>query len=174
MQIKKVDQISSKNGDKGAAKDYSSRTFEKSNSLFETLGTIDELSANLGLAYHYVHYEGIITVQKNLEQINALIATDPKSEQYITLKPIGKEAIYWMEETMQIILDKHPLEPRFFLPGSEKSLEGAYLDVSRTIARRAERRLSEFIQDHKRNDLTMVQSYMNRLSDFIFVLSCHL
>jgi cob(I)alamin adenosyltransferase len=174
MQVKKVNQISSKNGDKGSSKDYSSRSFKKDNILFETLGTIDELSSFLGLAYHHTNYEAIINVQKTLQQINSLIATNPKSEIYNKLEPLNVEQIKWLEDVMQSILDQHPLEPRFTLPGSEKTLNGAYLDVCRAITRRAERRLVEFIETHARNDLENVQIYINRLSDFLFILSCNL
>ncbi len=171
MDIKKVQQISSKKGDKGNAKDYSSRSFSKNDILFETLGTIDELSSNLGLAYHFVKRDDILEIQKVLQQLNSLIATDPNSEIYARLEQLRPEVVLWLENKMQEMLDLHPLEPRFALPGSEKSLNGAYLDVCRTIARRAERRLTEYINVHEREDLAVVQSYINRLSDYLFVLS---
>ena len=174
MDIKKVGQISSKKGDKGSSTDYSSRSFLKSNILFEVLGTMDELSSNLGLAYHHTKYEYLLTIQKTLQTINSLIATDPNSEQYKRLKQIQIDSVVSMESLMQEILDRYPLEPRFALPGSEKSLNGAYMDICRTIARRAERRLTDLIIEQERNDLGIVQSYVNRLSDFLFVLSWNL
>ncbi|MBN2876405.1 MAG: ATP:cob(I)alamin adenosyltransferase [Bacilli bacterium] len=174
MVIDKVKQVTTKKGDKGTSKDYSSRSFRKDNILFETLGTMDELSSNLGLAYHYTKNEEIIVVQKELQKINSLIATDPQSEQYKKLAKMSLEPVEWLEMKMQDLLDKKPLEPRFTLPGSEKSLNGAYIDVSRTIARRAERRLTEFVELHQRSDLELVQSFVNRLSDYLFVLSCNI
>ncbi len=174
MQIKKVSQISTKNGDKGNTLDYSNRPFKKNNILFEVLGTIDELSSNLGLAYHYTKYEEIIRIQQTLQQINSLIATDSNSNKYDSLKKLKIDSINWLENTMQNVLNEHPLEAKFSLPGSEKSLNGAYIDVCRTITRRAERRLIELIDLHKRNDLNLVLSYINRLSDFLFVLSNNL
>lgn len=174
MYIKNVKQITTKTGDKGTSKDYSSREFKKNNILFEILGTIDELSSNLGLAYHMTKHEDIIEIQKCLQKINSLIATDPQSNQYARLEPLGTDAIDWLEKKMQEFLDKKPLEPRFLLPGSEKTVNGAYIDVSRTVCRRAERRLADFIETHNRNDLETVQSYMNRLSDYLFVLSCNI
>ncbi len=174
MKINKTNQISTKNGDKGSSNDYSSRSFKKNNILFETLGTIDELSANLGLAYHYTHLSDILTIQKELQKINSLIATDPISEQYKKLSKLEVCSVEWIEKRIQETLDLKPIEPRFTLPGSEKSLKGAYIDVSRTITRRAERRVIEFVDLNQRSDLEMIQSYMNRLSDYLYVLSCNL
>jgi len=174
MYIKNVKQIASKLGEKGSSKDYSSREFKKNNILFETLGTIDELSSYLGLAYHFTKCEDIIEIQKLLQNINSQLATDPNSENYGKLNVVKEESVLWLENRMQISLDNKPLEPRFTLPGSEKSLNGAYMDVARTIARRAERRLTDFIELHQRYDLEIVQSFINRLSDYLYVLSCNL
>ncbi len=174
MNIKDVSQISTKNGDKGKSKDYSNREFKKNNILFETLGTIDELSSNLGMAYHYTNFEDLMKIQRDLQSLNSFIATDPNSKVYSKLQPMSAESVKWLEEKMQNFLDQKPLEPRFTLPGSEKSIKGAYIDIARTIARRAERRLTEFVETHQRTDLDLVQSYLNRLSDYLFVLSCNI
>ncbi len=174
MVIKNVNQIVTKKGDKGDSKDYSDRQFRKSDILFEVLGTIDELSSNLGLAYHHTKCKEIITVQKQLQDISSLVATNPESDLYSKLRSVDLSAIDGLEKNIQDMLDKKPLEPRFLLPGTEKSMKGAYLDVSRTISRRAERRLTEYIETHQRNDLERALSYINRLSDFLYVLSCNL
>lgn len=174
MYIKNVKQIASKLGDKGTSKDYSSREFRKDDALFEVLGTLDELSSNLGLAYHYTKHNDLIQIQKDLQKINSLIATDPFSEWYSKLEPLKDDSVIWLEKKMQDMLDAKPLEPRFTLPGSEKTINGAYLDVCRTIARRAERRLTVFVESKHRKDLGLVQSYVNRLSDYLFVLSCNI
>jgi cob(I)alamin adenosyltransferase len=106
--------------------------------------------------------------------INSLIATPPDSKQYNNLQKLEEENISWLEKEMQLVLDIKPLEPRFTLPGSEKSVEGAYLDVCRTLSRRAERRLVDFVKKHNREDLSLVNKYINRLSDYLYVLSCNI
>lgn len=174
MSIKETRQISTKAGDHGTSKDYSNRTFQKSHILFETLGTIDELSSQLGLAYHYCKCTDLKMIQKELQSINSLIATDPASMLYAKLPQTEERSVFWLEDKMQQLLNDHPLEPKFTLPGSEKSLNGAYVDVARAVCRRAERRLAEFVLLNQREDLNIVQSYLNRLSDFLFVLSCNL
>lgn len=172
MSVNKVENISTKLGDKGTSKNYNNETYRKSDILFETLGTIDELSSFLGLTYHYHSNEEIKRVQKNLQNIAAQIATSPEAELYKKLVFIKTEDTEYLETEMQKRLNIKPLEPRFYLPGSEKSKTGAYFDVCRTLARRVERRLDEFIIKHNREDLDNVRMYINRLSDYLFILSC--
>lgn len=174
MKIDKISFISTKSGDSGETKDYSNQKYLKSDVLFEVIGTIDELSSFLGLSYHYTKIENIIRIQKDLQMINSLIATPPDSKQYNNLQKLEEENISWLEKEMQLVLDIKPLEPRFTLPGSEKSVEGAYLDVCRTLSRRAERRLVDFVKKHNREDLSLVNKYINRLSDYLYVLSCNI
>ncbi|XMB71479.1 ATP:cob(I)alamin adenosyltransferase [Mycoplasmatota bacterium WC30] len=174
MYIKKVNQVATKNGDKGISKDYSNISYKKNDILFETLGSIDELNSFLGLSYHYTKCEELIFIQKELQKISAIIATNPESELYKKIELLNTENITWVEEKMQLALDNHPIEARFTLPGSEKSLNGAYLDYARTLARKAERRLTEFAEKHNRKDLNTIKSYINRLSDYLYVLSCNL
>ena len=173
MKIDKLNQISTKKGDKGTSRNYSNIPFMKNDILFETLGTMDELSSFLGLTYHHTKYENIIHIQQNLQKINSIIATVPGTENYERIAKMDTDEVKWIETEMQLVLDKKPLEPRFTLPGSEKSLPGAYFDVARTLARKAERRLVDFSIKHSRNDLEIVMQYVNRLSDFLFVLSCN-
>ncbi len=174
MKLDNIKHVSTKIGDKGTSKNYSNETYRKSDTLFNVLGTLDELSSFLGLAYHYVKYEDIKNIQINLQNLMTLVATSPNSNNYEKIEKCDQSKIDKMEATMQSLLDKSPLEPKFYLPGSEKSKEGAYLDICRVIARRAERRLDEFVISHKRTDLDKVRKYLNRLSDYLFILSCTL
>ena len=174
MKIDKLRYISTKYGDRGLSKNYNNVSYKKSDILFETLGTIDELSSFLGLTYHYSKHENIMPIQKHLQNINSTIATDPQSDNYSKITKINNKDVEWIELELQKVLDIKPLEPRFTLPGSEKSLIGAYFDFSRTLARKAERRLVYFSDKHTRSDLDIAKSFMNRLSDYLFVLSCNI
>lgn len=171
MSIKKIRSISTKNGDKGTSRNYSNEEFRKSNILFETLGSIDELSSFLGLTYHYYKNDEIILIQKNLQKLSSIIATSPDTEIYHKIDKLYSSDIDLLEEKMQKFLDLNPIESRLFLPGSEKTKVGAYFDVSRTLTRRIERRIDEFIIKHERSDLDIVRCYINRLSDYLFILS---
>jgi len=173
MIVKSVHHISTKKGDKGMSRNYSNEAFLKDDILFETLGTMDELSANLGLTYHFTNYEMIKVFQRKIQDINAIIATNENvtKEQYDKLKPITSEDINALEEEAQRLLDLKPLEPRFILPGSEATKENAYFDIARTVCRRAERLIVHYEQASKRHDLDHVKAYINRLSDLLFILA---
>ncbi|MDA3932711.1 MAG: cob(I)yrinic acid a,c-diamide adenosyltransferase [Tenericutes bacterium] len=171
MSITKLSQISTKNGDKGTSKNYNNDVYDKDDSLFEVLGTFDELNSFLGLAYHYSKVGLIKQIQLYLQNMSSLIATKPKSAYYSSLNKIDEKDVFLLEENIEKMLLEKPLENQFYLPGSEKTKPGAYFDVCRTIARRAERRLITFTKEHKREDLDIVKKFINRLSDLLFILS---
>lgn len=169
--IDKFTQISTKRGDKGTSKNYSNETFYKHDLLFDVLGTMDEASSMLGLAYHYSRYQSFLQdVQRKLQDINSLIATSD-DEKRMQLTQIDDVDIEFLEEFEQGLLQEKPIPPKFVLPGSDTSLEGAYIDLARAIVRRAERRLVEYRAFHKRDDLENCIRYINRLSDVLFVVA---
>lgn len=171
MSINKLKNISTKLGDTGTSKNFNNVEYSKSDILFEILGSLDELSSYLGLTYHFCYDEGIKLIQIDLQNISSQIATSPDTDLYLKINKINIKSIEKLEREMEVLLEKNPLEARLYLPGSEKTKNGAYLDVCRTLTRRAERRLNEFINTHKRVDLDLVASYLNRLSDYLFILS---
>ncbi|QWC00042.1 ATP:cob(I)alamin adenosyltransferase [Mycoplasmatota bacterium] len=171
MSINKLSQISTKKGDSGQSKNYNNDSFDKDDSLFEALGTIDELNTFLGLTYHYSKLSLIKQIQLYLQNISSLIATKPQSGHYESLNKIDEDDVLLLEDHIEKLLDEKPLENQFYLPGSEKSKPGAYFDMCRVITRRAERRLISFEKDHKRDDLALIKKFMNRLSDLLFLLS---
>ena len=171
MKIDNVKNISTKKGDSGTSRNYSNEAFSKDDIVFETLGTNDELSSVLGLAYHATQNAMIKTIQRTIQDINALIATNPESQKtrYEALKPIKAADIEAIEQEEAQVLKSHPIEPRFFLPGSETTLKGAHYDYARTVCRRAERMLVRFINMREREDLSLARQYLNRLSDLLFI-----
>lgn len=171
MKITRWQQISTKTGDSGKSKNYNDVSYKKDDILFEVLGTIDELSSFLGLTYHEHNIPLIKTIQQNLQNINSMVATHPRSELYQRIKYITDEDIAFIEDHIQATLNMNPSNDTFYLPGTEKTKVGAYFDVCRTIARRAERRLISYVNRYKRKDLVFAQKYLNRLSDLLFVYS---
>lgn len=164
--------ISTKKGDGGTSRNYSNDTVLKTDILFDTLGTIDELSSMLGVTYHSSAYqEEIKQVQLDLQHIMSLIATRADDSRYHKLTHITPEDIERLEGWEQQILKDCHIEPRFVLPGSESSLEGAYLDVCRSLTRRCERTVLKYIEQHDRLDLDKVKQYLNRLSDLLFIMA---
>jgi len=172
MGIKDFRHISTKKGDKGKSKSYSDESFPKDDILFVTIGTIDELSAFLGLTFHHTQYEQIKVIQKTLQAINSLVATNPAADaRYQSLRQIGEQDIEFIETQEEKLLLNKEIETKFHLPGSETSFKNAYFDYSRTLARRAERTLTRFIREKDREDLAHCGAYLNRLSDLLFILA---
>ncbi len=171
--MKKIDDykfISTAKGDKGASKNYSNEEFSKSDILFDTLGSIDELSSILGVVYHYTESKDEIRlIQKTLQNIGSLVATSTSSSQRDKLVEISSENIEELEKQEQELLLINEILPKFVLPGSDTSKTGAYFDLARSITRRTERNLVRFIEKYQRNDLSYCLKYMNRLSDLLFI-----
>lgn len=168
-EIKDYNVISTKKGDKGNSRNYSNEEYSKSDLLFESLGNVDELSSLLGLVYHYTNVESIKTIQRVLQDINSIIATNPESKNYQNLNFIKEEDVNILENLEQELLAIKPLEPKFVLPGSDASLKGAYFDLARSVTRRVERSLVRYSLREKRNDLDTSLKYLNRLSDLLFI-----
>jgi len=171
--MKKIDNfkfISTAKGDKGNSKNYSNEELSKSDILFDTLGTIDELSSILGLLFHYAeNKDEIKTIQKTLQHINSLIATTDETIRKSKLVQIRIEDIVYLEQKEQALLKDGKIEPIFVLPGSDTTLIGAYYDLARSVARRSERSVVRFIEKNKRTDLDFCLKYLNRLSDLLFI-----
>jgi cob(I)alamin adenosyltransferase len=172
-EIKNARHISTKTGDEGFSRNYSNDKLRKTDVLFETVGNIDEFSSMLGVCYHQtvIYKEEIVSIQKDLQNIMSLIATNYEDKNYDRLTQITINDISNLESIEQSILDHKPLQPKFVLPGSDSSIEGSYFDLSRAIARRCERSVLRFKEYNKREDLGLVLKYLNRVSDLLFIMA---
>jgi len=103
MKVTRWEQIATKTGDSGKSRNYNDVAFKKNDILFETLGTIDELSSFLGLTYHECQEPIIKTIQENLQTINAMIATNPSSELYQRISYITDNDIAFLEDNIQAV-----------------------------------------------------------------------
>lgn len=171
MKSTNIKNISTKTGDKGFASDYSGGRHQKDSALFEALGTIDELSSCLGICFHLTNLREIQIIQGHLQQINSMIATLPNHPNYAKLKLITDNEVAWLESFEEKIMEKVDLEKAFVLPGSDSTYEGSWIDFARAVARRTERRFFAFVYAMKRTDLDQCGSYLNRLSDLLFLLA---
>lgn len=170
--IKDANIISTKKGDKGFSKNYSNETFKKTDVLFDVIGNIDELSSLLGVTYHYVDFKDLIKdVQKHLQNIMSIVATNPTTDNYKKLNMITDEHIEYLEELEREILKKTEIKPVFVLPGSDSTKGSAYLDLSRSVTRRIERDLNRFTNWYEREDLDKSKAYLNRLSDLLYIMA---
>lgn len=160
--------IATKRGDKGKTSLLSGERVLKSDPQVEAYGVVDELNSWLGLIRVKCPYQDIkdviCHVQKNLFILSAELASRQKKYK----KRITQEDLEYIDKKLdhyQANFDFHS----FTIPGQSEL--GSYLDICRTICRRAERRMAaaELIEGVEFSDL--VHSYVNRLSDLIYILS---
>jgi cob(I)alamin adenosyltransferase len=135
----------------------------------EAVGTIDEANAALGVARSSCKditcAEILLSVQRDLYHIMAEVAAT--NENAARFRTIDLERIAWLESKINII--ESQIEPTndFIVPGD--SLSGAYLDLARSIVRRAERRVTGLYLEKELENLHIL-GYLNRLSSLLFVL----
>jgi cob(I)alamin adenosyltransferase len=138
----------------------------------EALGSLDETSASLGLARALCQSikskEILMEVQRDLYTLMTEIAATPETvERFQALHP---SRVNWLEAQVDELSGSVPTPAGFILPGD--SLAGAALSLSRTIARRAERRVAELIDRGEANNPLLLQ-YLNRLSSLCFMLELY-
>lgn len=154
--------IYTRKGDGGYSENAKNYSYQKDNIIFELLGTMDELSSAAGLAKAEASSltgELIEAYQKEFILLNGYIAGGNKFD--------TKSAVERMEALIDAYSKKVTLSNEFTVSGATKA--GAYLDVARTIARRAERIAV------KANKVFMIKKedlpYFNRISDLLYILA---
>lgn len=160
--------IYTKTGDDGSTGLFSGGRVKKNSSAIEAYGTVDELNAWIGSAIVVASARlrsFLLQIQHDLHLLCADLATplDAKKKIDRMTEVRTKRLEKWIDE-VEAELD--PLN-RFILAGGSEA--AVRLHVARTVARRAERRMVSFSEESKMNPEALI--YMNRLSDFLFVLA---
>lgn len=168
-----------KKGDNGTTKLFDCPRgvrMSKSSFVFETLGTIDELNSSIGYAKALckknnlalgtkkgrVPYKEILEIfQQNLFCIQAELGGSDSC--------ISEKQILFLEEVIYEVETMLPPIKSFVIPGGGEA--GAYLDVARTIARRAERECVILREKKERQINTASLTFLNRLSSALFALA---
>ena len=163
--------IYTKTGDGGETSLFDNKRVSKDSIRVESYGTVDELNSFLGLSKNYVEddeiYNVLSKIQNKLFTVGALLATEDNSK--LPYK-ISEEDIEYLEGKIDFYMGKVKKATGFVVPGSGKA--SAYLHVSRTICRRAERRI---ITLSRSGDIdSQVIKYVNRLSDLLYAIGRYL
>jgi cob(I)alamin adenosyltransferase len=163
--------IYTRTGDAGETSLFDSTRVSKADTRVDAYGEVDELNASLGA----VRAAGLDAdlgamleaIQKELFAVGAHLA-DPahRIAGRVTKAAVRPEDVERLEQAIDVL--EGELEPlrRFILPGG--SMAGALLHVSRTVCRRAERRVVGLGRDAVE---PIVVVYLNRLSDLLFVMA---
>jgi cob(I)alamin adenosyltransferase len=163
--------IYTKTGDTGETGLFGGGRVGKDDPRVDAYGEVDELNASLGLA-RALGLEARLDelcqrLQHELFTVGAVLATPhgTKAESYIP--KIQPEWVTAMEAAIDAFDDELAPMTHFILPGGTQA--SAALHVSRTVCRRAERRVVALLREGK-VDLLVV-TYLNRLSDLLFTMA---
>lgn len=155
--------ITTKTGDKGLTGLFTGDRVAKFSPITEANGTIDELDSFIGEAKHYVPEDMVEILEKIQVQLYDLMAELASKGKYAK---VGEEDVKWLEELIHKYEGEVHLKS-FVLPGS--TIASAKLDVCRTVARRAERRVAKLVLDYGFGQNVLV--YLNRLSDLLYIMA---
>lgn len=165
--------IYTKTGDHGQTSLYDNHRIDKNDIRVESYGTIDELNASLGFAKNFVSdttiFDAIESIQRQLFNVAGELATLDASK---FPERITDVHVTQLESLIDLLLEKmgKDQEFRFILPGSNK--ESGALHVSRTICRRAERRILTLAKEAEISPPLL--KYVNRLADVIYAMARYL
>lgn len=164
--------IYTKTGDKGETALFGGRRVPKSHLRVEAYGTVDEVNSFIGLLRDSTEDQALGDVlgqiQHRLFSIGAHLATDPAN----TAAPADLEPhdIALLEHAMDEMDSRLPELKNFILPGGHPLVSLCH--ICRTVCRRAERMVVA-LHYHEPVDERVLQ-YLNRLSDYFFMLARHL
>lgn len=164
--------IYTKSGDLGNTSLIGGTRIPKSHIRIETYGTIDELNSYIGLVSDNSadeHAKKILKeIQDRLFTVGSSLACDPEKEPRMKIPDLNEDDITLLEKEMDAMNDILPPMKFFILPGGHVSVSSIH--IARCVCRRAERLCVHMQQD----DLfvePLVIKYINRLSDYLFVLA---
>ena len=169
--------IYTKTGDKGTTALFGGTRVPKHHIRIESYGTVDELNSHLGLIRDQnidSHYqELLIHIQDKLFTVGAILATDPdkailkNGKERLNIPKISNEDIERLEHEMDAMNEVLPPMTHFVLPGGHQTV--SFCHIARCVCRRAERLATAL------NDIEAIEpntlTYLNRLSDYLFVLA---
>lgn len=169
--------VYTKTGDTGTTALFGGTRVPKHHIRIESYGTVDELNSHIGLIrdqeINPIYKNVLIEVQDRLFTVGAILATPPEKE---TLKSgekrlqnlgIVETDIEFLENQIDSMEESLPPMTHFVLPGGHTTV--SYCHIARCVCRRAER-LAVHLNDIEPTN-QMVIKYLNRLSDYLFVLA---
>lgn len=162
--------VYTKTGDKGTTALFGGARVSKSHDRINAYGTIDELNSYIGLVrdqeVNQKRKTVLVEVQDRLFTIGSILATEPGNSK-VKIPRLINEDIELLEKEIDKMEEELPPMKSFILPGGHTAV--SFCHVTRCICRRAER-LVVALNDHEPVDEKVIQ-YLNRLSDYLFVLA---
>lgn len=164
--------IYTKTGDKGSTSLIGGTKVPKSHIRIDAYGTVDELNSWIGLVNDQLrikHENKILReIQDRLFTIGSTLACDPKKEPRLRIPDLVELDIILLEKEIDKMTAKLPVMKSFILPGGHPVVSGIH--IARCVCRRAER-LTVALQQANMFVDPLVVKYLNRLSDYLFILA---
>jgi cob(I)alamin adenosyltransferase len=161
--------IYTKTGDQGTTALFGGKRVSKADLRIDTYGTVDELNSWIGLLrdldVNTSKKEILVSIQDRLFTVGSILATEPGNTK-VRIPSLHEQDVIALEKDIDQM--ETTLEPMkfFVLPGGHQHVSFGH--VARTVCRRAERLVIELNSQEAVEPLVI--KYLNRLSDFLFVL----
>ena len=169
--------IYTKTGDQGKTSLYGGTRVKKSNLRIDAYGTVDELNSYIGLVKDQVEdeivIEDLLRIQNKLFALGAMLATPLDKEKLkdgsdrLKIEKIEATEIAYLESRMDTMNEHLKPMTHFILPGGHTIV--SFCHIARCVCRRAERISVELSDSEEINSYILI--YLNRLSDYLFVLA---
>lgn len=164
--------IYTKTGDKGTTSLIGGTKVPKSHLRIEAYGTVDELNSYIGLCKDLVtdtQSKNILQeIQDRLFTIGSSLACDPEKEPKMKIPDLREADISLLEKEIDRMNEILPPMKSFILPGGHPTV--SHLHIARCICRRTERCCVR-LELEKEEVESIVIKYLNRLSDYLFILA---
>lgn len=169
--------IYTKTGDKGKTSLFGGTRVPKYHLRIEAYGTVDELNSYIGLIRDQkidAHtMEILLKIQHELFTLGSMLATPPEKEilksgkERLNINKVSEESVSLLENEIDLMNESLPEMTHFILPGGHTTV--SFCHITRCICRRAERITTQLSDESTINPKILV--YLNRLSDYLFVLA---
>lgn len=164
--------IYTKTGDLGNTSLIGGTKVLKSNIRIESYGNVDELNSYIGLVGDCINDTEIKAILKEIQDrlftIGSSLACDPDKETGLHIPDLKETDIQFLEQQIDAMNEFLPVMKNFILPGGHPTI--SHTHIARCICRRAERGCVNLLQ-HQLFVEPLVIKYLNRLSDYLFVLA---
>jgi cob(I)alamin adenosyltransferase len=169
--------IYTKTGDKGTTALFGGTRVPKHHLRIESYGTVDELNSYIGLirdqSIDVTTINSLIKIQNELFTLGAMLATPPEKEvlkngkERLNIPKVNLTSIEFLEQQIDLMNKSLPPMTNFILPGGNQTV--SFCHIARCVCRRAERLATALHESEPINE--DVLKYLNRLSDYLFVLA---
>lgn len=164
--------IYTKFGDRGKTRLYGGETVSKTHLRIEAYGTIDELCSILGIIVaemkEYIELKELVVECENIQQQLFDCGSDSSTPNELRKYKQEEKDIFYIENKIDEYIPILPKLEHFIIPGGHKI--SGMIHQARTVTRRTERRIVSLMEENEKiNEIGL--RYINRLSDYFFVLA---